>query len=42
MQVADTAMVLAHGDVALHGDAKELAADETRIERAYLGRPADA
>jgi branched-chain amino acid transport system ATP-binding protein len=40
LQVADTAMVLAHGDVALRGDAKELAADEARIERAYLGRPA--
>ena len=38
LQIADTAMVLAHGDVALHGDAKELAADEARIERAYLGR----
>jgi branched-chain amino acid transport system ATP-binding protein len=42
LQIADTAMVLAHGDVALRGDAKELAADEARIERAYLGRPAQA
>jgi branched-chain amino acid transport system ATP-binding protein len=42
LQIADTAIVLAHGDVALRGDARELAADETRIERAYLGRPADA
>jgi branched-chain amino acid transport system ATP-binding protein len=40
LQIADTAMVLAHGDVALRGDAKELAADEARIERAYLGRSA--
>jgi branched-chain amino acid transport system ATP-binding protein len=41
LEIADTAMVLAHGDVALHGDAKELAAKEARIERAYLGRPAN-
>jgi branched-chain amino acid transport system ATP-binding protein len=40
LRIADTAMVLAHGDVALRGDAKELAADEARIERAYLGRSA--
>ena len=40
LEIADTAMVLAHGDIALQGDAKELAADETRIERAYLGRSA--
>jgi branched-chain amino acid transport system ATP-binding protein len=42
LEIADTAMVLAHGDVALRGDAKELAADEARIERAYLGRSAGA
>jgi branched-chain amino acid transport system ATP-binding protein len=41
LRIADTALVLAHGDVALRGDAKELAADEARIERAYLGRPAE-
>jgi branched-chain amino acid transport system ATP-binding protein len=41
LEIADTAMVLAHGDVALQGDAKELAAKEARIERAYLGRSAD-
>jgi branched-chain amino acid transport system ATP-binding protein len=40
LEIADTAMVLAHGDVALHGDAKELAGKEARIERAYLGRSA--
>jgi branched-chain amino acid transport system ATP-binding protein len=40
LEIADTAMVLAHGDIALRGDAKELAADEARIERAYLGRSA--
>ncbi|MGH3248749.1 MAG: ABC transporter ATP-binding protein [Trebonia sp.] len=40
LRIADTAVVLAHGDVALRGDAKELAADEARIERAYLGRSA--
>ncbi len=38
LEIADTAMVLAHGDIALRGDATELAADEARIERAYLGR----
>jgi branched-chain amino acid transport system ATP-binding protein len=42
LEIADTAMVLAHGDIALRGDAKELAADEARIERAYLGRAAQA
>jgi branched-chain amino acid transport system ATP-binding protein len=42
LQIADTAMVLAHGDIALRGDAKELAADEARIERAYLGRSSEA
>ena len=41
LEIADTAMVLAHGDIALRGDAKELAADEARIERAYLGRSSD-
>jgi branched-chain amino acid transport system ATP-binding protein len=41
LEIADTAMVLAHGDVALQGDAKELAGKEARIERAYLGRSAD-
>jgi branched-chain amino acid transport system ATP-binding protein len=41
LQIADTAMVLAHGDVILRGAAQELAADEARIERAYLGRPAE-
>jgi len=42
LEIADTAMVLAHGDVALHGDAKALATDEALIERAYLGRAAAA
>jgi branched-chain amino acid transport system ATP-binding protein len=42
LEIADTAIVLAHGDVALHCEAKALAADETLIERAYLGRAADA
>jgi branched-chain amino acid transport system ATP-binding protein len=42
LEIADTAMVLAHGDVVLQGDAKSLAADETLIERAYLGGSADA
>jgi branched-chain amino acid transport system ATP-binding protein len=42
LEIADTAMVLAYGDIALRGDAKELAADRARIERAYLGRAPDA
>jgi branched-chain amino acid transport system ATP-binding protein len=42
LEIADTAMVLAHGDIALRGDARELAADEARIERAYLGRSSEA
>jgi branched-chain amino acid transport system ATP-binding protein len=42
LEIADTAIVLAHGDIALQGDARELAADEARIERAYLGQPAKA
>jgi branched-chain amino acid transport system ATP-binding protein len=37
LEIADTAIVLAHGDVALQGEAKALAADESLIERAYLG-----
>jgi branched-chain amino acid transport system ATP-binding protein len=41
LQIADTAMVLAHGEVVLRGAAQELAADEARIERAYLGRSAE-
>jgi branched-chain amino acid transport system ATP-binding protein len=35
--VADVALVLTHGEVALRGDATDLAAHEERIERAYLG-----
>jgi branched-chain amino acid transport system ATP-binding protein len=42
LNIADTAMVLAHGDVALQGEAKALSADESLIERAYLGAPAEA
>jgi branched-chain amino acid transport system ATP-binding protein len=42
LEIADAAMVLAHGDVALHGDAKALADDEGLIERAYLGQAAGA
>jgi ABC-type branched-subunit amino acid transport system ATPase component len=40
--IADTAMILAHGDIALPGDAKELADDGARIERSYLGRAREA
>lgn len=35
--IADTAMVLAHGDIVLHGQAAELLAHEELIEQAYLG-----
>ena len=42
LEIADTAMVLAHGDVALQGEAKALTADESLIERAYLGSSAGA
>jgi branched-chain amino acid transport system ATP-binding protein len=38
LAVADTAIVLSHGDVALRGDAKDLAAHEEQIELAYLGQ----
>lgn len=37
LEVADEAMVLVHGEVALSGPAAELAADHTRLEAAYLG-----
>jgi branched-chain amino acid transport system ATP-binding protein len=42
LEIADTAMVLTHGDVALQGEAKALAADESIIERAYLSGSTDA
>ena len=42
LEIADTAMVLTHGDVALQGEAKALAADESLIERAYLSGSTDA
>jgi branched-chain amino acid transport system ATP-binding protein len=37
LEVADTAVVLAHGVEVLRGPAKELAVDPGRIEQAYLG-----
>jgi branched-chain amino acid transport system ATP-binding protein len=37
LEVADHAVVLVHGDVALRGTAAELAADPDRLEAAYLG-----
>ena len=37
LEVADQALVMAHGDVVLRGDAAELAADPATIESAYLG-----
>jgi branched-chain amino acid transport system ATP-binding protein len=35
--ISDTALVIAHGDVVLRGSATELAANEKKIEEAYLG-----
>ncbi|PPJ26605.1 ABC transporter ATP-binding protein [Nocardia nova] len=37
LDIADTAIVLAHGRDVLRGSAAELAADPEQIERAYLG-----
>lgn len=37
LEVADEAVVLARGEVALRGPAAELAADHTRLKTAYLG-----
>ena len=37
LEVADRAIVLAHGDVVLEGPASALAADRTAITRSYLG-----
>ncbi|MXP23346.1 ATP-binding cassette domain-containing protein [Gordonia sp. HNM0687] len=41
LEVADTAVVLRHGEKVLEGDAAELKADPARIEQAYLGEHAD-
>ena len=37
LEVADTAMVLVHGDVALTGDAQQVRAEAEALEAAYLG-----
>jgi branched-chain amino acid transport system ATP-binding protein len=37
LEVADEALVLVHGSVALRGAARQLAADPTSLEAAYLG-----
>ena len=37
LEVADEAMVLVHGEVALRGPAAELATAHTRLEAAYFG-----
>ncbi|MDO8361921.1 MAG: ABC transporter ATP-binding protein [Actinomycetota bacterium] len=37
LEVADSVMVLVHGDVSLRGDADEFRADPARLEEAYLG-----
>ncbi|EHN10665.1 Branched-chain amino acid transport ATP-binding protein LivF (TC 3.A.1.4.1) [Patulibacter medicamentivorans] len=41
LEVADEAVVLAHGDVVLSGSAADLAADPGRLEAAYLGGRAE-
>jgi branched-chain amino acid transport system ATP-binding protein len=38
LSVADEAVVLVHGEVALRGAATELSADPSRVENAYLGQ----
>jgi branched-chain amino acid transport system ATP-binding protein len=42
LEVSDRAIVLVHGDVVLSGDAKEIAADPSALESAYLGTAAHA
>ncbi len=42
LEIADSAMVLVHGNVALSGSADEFRADPGRLEAAYLGSAADA
>jgi branched-chain amino acid transport system ATP-binding protein len=37
LHAADRAIVLAHGEITLSGNAAALAADPSRLERAYLG-----
>jgi branched-chain amino acid transport system ATP-binding protein len=37
LEIADQAVVLVHGEVALSGDARQLAGDTASIEAAYLG-----
>jgi branched-chain amino acid transport system ATP-binding protein len=37
LEVADTAMVLVHGDVSLRGSVDEFRADPSRLEAAHLG-----
>jgi branched-chain amino acid transport system ATP-binding protein len=37
LEVADSVMVLVHGDVSLSGAVDEFRADPTRLEAAYLG-----
>lgn len=39
LEVADTALVLVHGETRLEGDASDLAVDSHRLEGAYLGTP---
>jgi branched-chain amino acid transport system ATP-binding protein len=42
LDVADTAIVLVHGEVRLRGSAADLARDPQRLEAAYLGESVDA
>jgi len=41
LDVADEAMVMVHGEVRLHGGAREVAADASTLEAAYLGTEGD-
>jgi branched-chain amino acid transport system ATP-binding protein len=42
LEVADSAMVLVHGDIALRGSAAEFRSDPAHLEAAYLGAGAGA
>jgi branched-chain amino acid transport system ATP-binding protein len=37
LEIADDAMVIVHGEVRLHGDARQIAADANELEAVYLG-----
>jgi branched-chain amino acid transport system ATP-binding protein len=37
LEIADDAMVMAHGEIRLHGAAREIAEDASALEAVYLG-----